>query len=1680
MYRCMRKLLSCLLILTMCLGLLPLGVLADGEDAPVISEIADAEASVEAEETAEVVTNEGTEATAESEATTESEVPEESEVLAESEQPSEAETAVDTDAPAETEESTGADETAAAEASAKADEPTETEESIKEEPVVEAVEPAESEEELAADGDGDAPEVTRAQWISALVETFSMTVEEDNYPDNYYTDISDEDDFYRDIMVAVEFGVIDLEYGQPFRPNDAATQQFAASTLVFCLGFVPMDENATMDETFVSQLAVERGWFTTYAADMALTAAQKTSMLTDAAEVLAGEAIDENHENTSQFADGVVVFPMGTEIEVENDQDTVHIYNTEVTLKTGDIFIIYYADLPMAAKALSVSIQDGVYVVDYTTDGTENVILEIDYAGHLPADPDSFVPADGRSYINEEGLLVEESTSEYEPITDGLQIDKAITLTEDFPVLDGKSVSIGSISESRSVPLSKGITASISASLTNMYLDYQVKKTARGGVESATVKINGDTQLRTTVKGSLNDATGSGSVTLGTVRFMGTAGKATLSFEYGLSGEIALTWAGRLVTGFEYKNSSFRIIAKYNRSSFTVTAEANIKAGLKAEVGVELLSVIKASIWATVGAQGKLTAARYDSGSPTTCIDFCAWLYANVGVKAKLIFVNEWKKEIPILDKNSNGNRTHYHWEDGKQVSSCTRGKDFSNKTGSAPGNFYTDPGSRYFNPGLSDATSTFTDSAGNTIQMWSYELDDDGNAIITGFNGSASAIRVPKTIDGYKVVAIGKEAFKNNKNLGSVIVSDGVTTIGNSAFNGCTYLAVIDLPDSLVEIGPSAFRNCTSLTAAILPEGLTTIGGHMFRDCTSLQKVYIPKTIKGITSGGESSFGSGYYYSPFANCSALDEVEFGEGITSICLFLFEACTGLTHIEIPDTVTTIYGSAFKDCTNLVAVKLGQNLESIKTSAFSNCPLLKEIVIPDTVTDMGEAVFQDCASMTSVKLPATRINITKNMFNGCASLTKIELPETVEYIREGAFQDCTALKEIVWSKAPKLIEKSAFANTGFTDFTVPDTVTSLGDSAFKGCTELKTVTISDSVTSIGSSAFYDCDALTALAVPDSVTSIGKSLCYDCDALSDVSLGTGITAIPESAFEHCDALASIVLPYRTASIGQKAFKDCVKLTEVSIPRKTETIPTNAFSYYDKLTIYGISGTYAETYANTNSIKFVNREVKAESVTLSAETLTVNNGQTDKLILTVEPLDFTDEVTWRSGSTDVATIAEDGTLKALATGTTTIKVTVGNQSATCKVTVVQPVTSIWLSESRHSMEALDTLQLTANVSPEDAFDKSITWSSSDDAIAKVDDTGLVTAVAKGEATITATANDGSGVTGSCDVTVTNNAHIASSAEELESEHDYPNDSTDFWQYTDPNGDILFILFDEQTEIEDGFDYLYIYDGSGNEIGKYTGTELAGATVEVRGSTVRIQLVSDNAGAAWGFKVNSIASHIPTPSPVTPTPEIETKAEITELELNDELIDAGFDSKEAVEEKLVETAEETEGFTKENIQIFNVSLLISTNGGQDWQPATGENIPAEGISVTLPYPEGTNSKDYVFVVIHMFVSGANAGKTETLTPAMGEDGLTVTVNSLSPFAVVWKSASNATKGDLTGDGKVNRQDRVYLARALAGWDSYPEPDSTIADLTGDGKVNRQDRVYLARALAGWDGYTV
>ena len=177
-------------------------------------------------------------------------------------------------------------------------------------------------------------------------------------------------------------------------------------------------------------------------------------------------------------------------------------------------------------------------------------------------------------------------------------------------------------------------------------------------------------------------------------------------------------------------------------------------------------------------------------------------------------------------------------------------------------------------------------------------------------------------------------------------------------------------------------------------------------------------------------------------------------------------------------------------------------------------------------------------------------------------------------------------------------------------------------------------------------------------------------------------------------------------------------------------------------------------------TCTVTVTKADVAVESVTLDKTSLDLKTGDNTTLTATVNPESATNkDVTWTSDKPEIAAV-EGGTVTAKAEGTATITVTTadGGKTATCKVTV-KPQNVLVTAISVPSTATLyvgNTATLTATVTPTNATNQKVTWSSNNESVATVGTDGTVTAVSAGTATITATAQDGSGISGSCVVTV------------------------------------------------------------------------------------------------------------------------------------------------------------------------------------------------------------------------------------------------------------------------------------------------------------------------------------
>ena len=165
------------------------------------------------------------------------------------------------------------------------------------------------------------------------------------------------------------------------------------------------------------------------------------------------------------------------------------------------------------------------------------------------------------------------------------------------------------------------------------------------------------------------------------------------------------------------------------------------------------------------------------------------------------------------------------------------------------------------------------------------------------------------------------------------------------------------------------------------------------------------------------------------------------------------------------------------------------------------------------------------------------------------------------------------------------------------------------------------------------------------------------------------------------------------------------------------------------------------------------------RAESLTFDVGKKTIGIGETFMLVPVVKPEGASPRLTWKSSDPAVAYVDANGRVEGFKTGTADVTATTtdgSNLTATCRVTVIKYVSSISLSESEISLFAGETIKLTATVNPTDATNRKLAWTSTDEAVATVED-GTVTARGNGSALIVATSTDGSSIEAICHVTVT-----------------------------------------------------------------------------------------------------------------------------------------------------------------------------------------------------------------------------------------------------------------------------------------------------------------------------------
>ncbi len=492
----------------------------------------------------------------------------------------------------------------------------------------------------------------------------------------------------------------------------------------------------------------------------------------------------------------------------------------------------------------------------------------------------------------------------------------------------------------------------------------------------------------------------------------------------------------------------------------------------------------------------------------------------------------------------------------------------------------------------------------------------DGAPVYICGYNGRASEVRIPASVEGHPVLEVAAGAFHDESFL-SKVTFEGNVPVRDSAFENCYNLNEVDLgavetigkdafkntgvtaitSSSLQKIGDGAFAGCQLLSTVklSLEEDTLYLGNGAFEGCYSLATFSLAcMTEYGTGDRGLSTVLSGcnglktvslanYNYLPskgveyrtlhdlLPDSPLLEQVEIGTlGSLPASFAADYDMTSFSVRKLLEEQTELYERTFYGCGNLREVSIPVQPVAIDDYCFYGCGL--ESYDLKGVRSVGDYAFQRCENLKSLSLTRESLlsSVGVGAFGG-TGLESISIPHTLNRIPEGAFSNCTSLSEVDFAPDGTLhyIAAAAFSDcTSLTEFTLPNGLKQLGDRAFSGCSGLKKLTVPNSVEQIGFDLLAN-SAIEELSVPFVGTTRGEGsvLSYffngeEIKTLSKVTV-TDDGDLQAFAFTGVPSLREVELLGKVETIGEQAFARCTGLSEISLPEGVKKVAREAFS-------------------------------------------------------------------------------------------------------------------------------------------------------------------------------------------------------------------------------------------------------------------------------------------------------------------------------------------------------------------------------------------------------------------------------------------------------------------------------------------------------------------------------------
>ena len=662
---------------------------------------------------------------------------------------------------------------------------------------------------------------------------------------------------------------------------------------------------------------------------------------------------------------------------------------------------------------------------------------------------------------------------------------------------------------------------------------------------------------------------------------------------------------------------------------------------------------------------------------------------------------------------------------------------------------------------------------------------------------------------DGYTVTHC-KMSASGHLDIPSTYRGKPVTAIGNRAFVECTKLTSITIPSTVTSIGYRAFWRCISITSITIPQGVTSIGVEAFCNCNGLDSIIISDS---VTSIGVAAFWNTSYYN--------NENNWENNILYIGNHLIEGQSAMIEqYVIKDGTKVIADNAFESFQEMTYLRIPGSVTTIGDYAFNDCSGLTDLTIPGSVTTIGDYAFNDCSGLTGLTIPDGVISIGDWAFMGCEKLKSVTIPDSIVSLGCSAFGNCPALEAVY------ITDIAAWCNISFVNCS-SNPLYYAGNLYVNG--ELFEVfNISDDITDIASYAFYNCSNLSSVVVHKNVRNIGTSAFAECRKLSSVTFDYErnfgrLDNIGNYAFSGCESLKKIIIPNPVLNIGIGAFSDCSGLVEVELSEASGII--NELTFYNCTSLISINVPHSNVECiGKNAFKGCSALVNAY---IGYKVKTISSGAFEDCS-SLTSVYFGDDLK----NIEYGAFKDCENLK--------YSFYIGSEAEWSEVTIAGENTYLTDAVMHYNSTDHDYIDPTG-------FD-CVNYQ-----------TKYFPCTVCGETVLKNTPSTGhyfvNGVCLHCSGTLKENAVSVVDMVVLESAHSYENNTNETKVFECPGAEYIEVRFSSLTEVEFGYDNIYIYDGSDTLLGTYTGFALSSRTIRVDDDTVKIKLTSDGNATRYGY---------------------------------------------------------------------------------------------------------------------------------------------------------------------------------------------------------------------------------